>query len=98
MKINWTRKGRQRLRQLHDHIATDQPVNALRYIDKITRRVEVLATQPRSGKVVEKYRREDIREIYEGNYRIIYRVMVGQIDILTIRHGSRLLPDKLQHL
>lgn len=98
MKINWTRKGRQRLQQLHDYIAADQPVNALRYIDKITRRVEVLAAHPRSGKVVEEYQREDIREIYEGSYRVIYRVMFDRIDILTVRHGSRLLPDKVRYL
>ena len=98
MKINWTRKGRQRLQQLYDHISADQPDNALNYVDKITRRVELLAMQPRSGKVVDRYQREDIREIYEGNYRIIYRILAERIDILTVRHGSRLLPNKLRSL
>jgi toxin ParE1/3/4 len=54
--------------------------------------------QPRSGKVVEKYQRDDIREIYEGDYRIIYRILVERIDILTVRHSSRLLPNQLHRL
>jgi plasmid stabilization system protein ParE len=98
MKVNWTQKGRQRLQQLYDYISTDQPDNALNYVDKITRRVELLAMQPRSGKVVEKYLRDDIREIYEGDYRIIYRILVERIDILTVRHSSRLLPNQLHRL
>ena len=98
MKVSWTHKGMQRLKQLHDYISYDQPGNALNYVDKITRRVELLAMQPRSGKVVEKYQRDDIREIYEGDYRIIYRILVERIDILTVRHSSRLLPNQLHRL
>jgi toxin ParE1/3/4 len=98
MKVNWTRKGRQRLQQLYDHIADDQPDNALRFIDLLTRRVEMLAEHPRSGTVVSKYARDDIREIYEGRYRIIYRILADQIDILTVRHGARLLPEQLKNL
>jgi toxin ParE1/3/4 len=35
--------------------------------------------------------RKDIREIIHGNYRIIYRVLPGEVEILTIHHGARLL-------
>jgi len=28
--------------------------------------------------------REDVREIIEGNYRIVYRIRDGAVDILTI--------------
>jgi toxin ParE1/3/4 len=96
MKVNWTRKGR--LQQLYDHIADDQPDNALRFIDLLTRRVDMLVEHPRSGTVVSKYARDDIQEIYEGRYRIIYRILADQIDILTVRHGARLLPEQLKHL
>ena len=98
MKVNWTQKGRQRLQQLYDYIAEDQPANALHFVDQLTRRVEVLAAHPRSGKIVSKYQRDDIREIYEGRYRIIYRILPERIDILTVRHSARLLPEKLNTL
>ena len=98
MQVNWTRKGRQRLQQIYDYIANDQPANALNFIDQITHRVELLAAHPRQGKIVSKYQRDDIREIYEGRYRIIYRILPGRIDILTIRHGARLLPEQLRNI
>ena len=98
MKVNWTQKGRQRLQQLYDYIADDQPANALQFIDQITRRAEKLAAHPRSGEIVSKYQRDDIREIYEGRYRIIYRILTDRIDILTVRHSGRLLPEKLNTL
>jgi toxin ParE1/3/4 len=98
MKVNWTRKARQRLQQLYDYIAEDQPVNALHFVDQLTRRAESIAIHPRSGKIVSRYQRDDIRELYEGRYRIIYRILPNRIDILTVRHGARLLPERLNTL
>jgi len=98
MNVNWTRKGRQRLQQLYDYIAEDQPANALSFIDLLTRRVEMLAEHSRSGTIVSRYDRDDIREIYEGRYRIVYRILPDRIDILTVRHGARRLPEKIKNL
>ncbi|MBL1142685.1 MAG: type II toxin-antitoxin system RelE/ParE family toxin [Proteobacteria bacterium] len=67
-------------------------------MDQITQHVELLADHPKQGKIVLKYQREDIREIYEGSYRIIYLIRSDQIDILTIRHTSSLLPKILSKL
>jgi len=36
---------------------------------------------------------EDVREISQGNYRIIYRVGPGHVDVLTVFHGARLLHE-----
>jgi plasmid stabilization system protein ParE len=47
---------------------------------------------------LEHYQRDDIREAYEGRYRMIYRVLPDRIDILTVRHGARLLPERLRNL
>lgn len=98
MKVYWTRKGRLRLQQIYDYIAADQPENALNFIDQITQYIALLAEHPRQGKIVSEYARDDIREIYKGRYRIIYKILPRQIDILTIRHSARLLPDKLDRL
>ncbi|MGY5846792.1 type II toxin-antitoxin system RelE/ParE family toxin [Salegentibacter sp. HM20] len=50
----------------------------------------MLKSQPFSGKLVQEIRREDIREIIEGNYRIIYKIINSKrIDILTIHHSAR---------
>ena len=43
-------------------------------VDKITRRSEQIADQQLSGRKVPEYEAEDIRELIEKPYRIIYRI------------------------
>ena len=44
------------------------------------------------------YRREDIRELLERPYRIIYRFDPERLTILTVMHYRQLLPRKVQIL
>ena len=61
-------------------------------VDRITRRSEQLKTLPSSGSIVPEYANEEIREVLERPYRIIYRVLPDRIDVLAVVHGARLLP------
>ena len=98
MKAAWTHKALLRLQQIHDYIALDQPANANNFVDRLTRKAELIASAPNAGKIVPQYGREDIREAYEGEYRIIYRIRTERIDILTVRHMARLLPKNVGSL
>ena len=61
-------------------------------IDRITSRTRQVADLPRSGGKVQEYDSDEIRELIEGAYRIIYRIKREQIDILAVIHGARHLP------
>ena len=98
MKARWTGLALRRLRQLHDHIALDQPLNAQRFVDRLTRHASEAAHRPEIGRVVPEFQRDDVREVFEGAYRLIYRVTDDGIDVLTVRHGARLMPARLQDL
>lgn len=51
---------------------------------------KILKKFPLIGKVVFEINQKEIREIIEGNYRIIYKIFSKtQIDILTIHHSAR---------
>jgi len=63
-------------------------------VDRITRRSEQIAEQPLSGRKVPEYAAEDIREVIEKPYRIIYKIKPNQIDVIAVIHGARLLPDE----
>jgi len=39
---------------------------------------------------------ESLREVYVHRYRLMYRVREDRIEILTVIHGARLLPDDLR--
>jgi len=98
MKVIWTPRAQQRLQEIHDYIAKDQPGNAERWVARVLDRGEQIGEQPRSGRVVPEYRRETLREVFEGDYRIIYRIRSRQVDVLTVRHGARMLPKITRRL
>ncbi|MBA2593501.1 MAG: type II toxin-antitoxin system RelE/ParE family toxin [Pseudomonadota bacterium] len=98
MRVHWTAKALHRLQQIHDHIAHDQPQNAKRFVDRLTLRAEAIALYPQAGRIVPEYGCDTVRETFEGRYRIIYRIRPDRIDILTVRHGARLLPARTQDL
>ncbi len=43
------------------------------------------------GRVVPAIDRDDIREIIVQSYRIIYRLLLDEVEILTVHHGARSL-------
>jgi addiction module RelE/StbE family toxin len=95
MKVYWTQNAIEHLVNLYEYIALNSPTYAVRMVDKITRRSEQIAEHPLSGRKVPEYDAEDIRELIENPYRIIYRIKQDQIYVLAVIHGSRLLPDEL---
>ena len=53
--------------------------------------MERIARFPRSGSVVPELMNESIRELVHGNYRIVYRLGEGRIEVIAVVHGARLL-------
>jgi toxin ParE1/3/4 len=92
MTVGWTLNASRELRAIHDYIAQNSPRYAQGMVDRITRQTMQLAQFPRLGAVVPEYDDESIRELFEHPYRIIYRVGTNQVIILSVVHGSRLLP------
>lgn len=90
VQIRWTRLALLDLKGIYDYIAKDSRKYAKLEVIKIKTRTKILKTRPLIGKeVIEK---DDIRvrELIEGNYRIIYKIIDNdQIDILTIHHSAR---------
>ncbi len=91
MKVHWTDNAVVHLLDIYEYIAHDSPIYAKRMVDRITKRSEQIASFPMSGRKVTEYEADDIREIIEKPYRIIYRIKPDQIDVLTIVHCSQLL-------
>ena len=62
---------------------------AKRMVDRITRRSQQIADFPFSGRKVPEYDIDQIREIIEGPYRIIYHIKPDQIDVVAVIHVAR---------
>jgi len=92
VKIVWTDLSILDLKEIFDYIAQNSCRYASVTVNKIYQRVQVIADNPYSGKIVAEFSDKLIRELVEGNYRIIYRVKSEkQIDILRVYHSARLL-------
>ena len=91
-KVKWTNVALGDLRAIYDYVAQDSPKYADRLMDKIIERVNVLKQHPRIGRMVPEFGNDLIRELIEGNYRIIYRIESQEyIGIARVHHAARLL-------
>ena len=95
MNVYWTDNAIRHLANIYEYIALNSPTYARGMVDRITRRSSQIADSPFSGRMVPEYQAQDIRELIEKPYRIIYRIKGDQIDVLAVIHGARLLPDEL---
>jgi len=64
----------------------------------LVKRSRQLAELPKLGRQVAQYQRDDLRELLERPYRIIYRIRPEQIDIITVMHYRQLLPKDINTL
>lgn len=91
MRIDWTPHAQADLIAIHDYIAQDSPLEAMRIANRLIGRVRQLRTFARSGRVVPEMENDAIRELIEAPYRVIYRLLPNCIEIVTVMHGARLL-------
>lgn len=94
MKIIWSPLSVERLEEIFRYISIDNHSTAKKFVDKIFSKVETLAEYPQRGRKVPEANREEIREVFLSEYRIIYRVEKSKIIILTIRNFKQLPPDE----
>jgi len=92
VKIIWSLLAIDRVLEIAEYIALDNPVAAEKWVDDIFNSVKRLKQFPNSGRIIPELQLENFREIIFGNYRVIYRVKENKISILTVRHGRQILP------
>jgi len=96
VKIIWSPLSIDRIAEIAEYIYLDNPPAAERWVENIFNKVDILQSSPKAGRMVPEVEREDIRELIYGNYRIIYRVEIARVSILTVQHGKQILPiDKI---
>lgn len=89
MNVFWTSKAIEQLTAIHTYHAQVSPQYAKRLVDLITKRSRQIGAFPNSGRVLPELNLEQIREVIEANYRIIYYVGSDRVDVLAVVHGSQ---------
>ena len=90
VKLIWTDQAINDLRYIGDYIAENSEKYATLTVKKLFERPNILKTFPQAGRIVSEKNDDNLRELIEGNYRIIYEIVsIDQINILTVYHSSR---------
>ncbi len=92
MKVYWTDTAQTHLDNIYNYIARDSIQYAKRTVDRITKRSIQISEFPLSGRKVPEISIDQIREMIEGPYRIVYHIKPDQIDVLAVIHGAENFP------
>lgn len=88
MTVYWTKTAQDHLGAIHAYIAQNSPEYADRTVDRLTRCSQQIAAFPLSGRRVPEYDLDQIREIIEGSYRVIYHIDPDRINVLAVIHAA----------
>ena len=92
VEIIYTEQSISDMNDIAAYIAIDSKHYAALQIEKFFNRIDLLVTFPLMGRVVPEQSAKSVRELIEGNYRIIYKVVnKNTIHILTFHHSRKLL-------
>lgn len=90
MKIVWTREALNKLIEIADFIAQDSPKRAEYFMTYLIDRTNLILNNPEIGRIVPEISTASIRELLIKNYRLVYRIKLSGIEILTVFEGHRL--------
>lgn len=91
-RLTITAHARADLREIHSHIAKDNPGAARRFVERLRAKAGRLAETPGMGRSRGKDLRPDLFSLPVGRYVLFYREQPGGIVLVRVIHGSRDLP------
>jgi len=91
IEVIWVPSAIDDLRKIQEYIARDSMNYARKFTEDAFNSTERLTIFPKSGRVVPEYGNPNIREIGHGSYRIIYELVNGEVHVLAVIHGRRLI-------
>ena len=95
MRLLWTERARDDLREIGRYIAHDKPMAASRWLSRLRLAARQAGDMPMLCRKVPEIGRDDVREIQLRTYRIVYRILDDQIHVLTVFEGHRRLEQDI---
>jgi plasmid stabilization system protein ParE len=89
VRLRWSARARRHLAQIEAYIARDSPGNARRFVARLTRSPTRLEVFPEGGRPVPEWEGTACREVPFDEYRIIYRVLASEVEIIAVLHCKR---------
>ncbi len=94
VEVRWTNQSLSDIENIAEFIAKDSFKYAEIQVHLFFSKTDILSSFPNAGRLVPEVNNKSIRELIQGNYRIIYKIISeNKIDILTVHHSRRLLTN-----
>jgi toxin ParE1/3/4 len=94
VKVAWSYVALGNLIEANKYISNENPEAARKVINDIYETGNKIKEFPEKGRIVPEIRRNNIREVFCFEYRIIYRIESKRIFILTVRHMKQRFKKK----
>ena len=92
IEIKLTESAYSDLEEIENYIGQSSARIGRSFINKVFNKIELLYDHPKIGRKVPEFNNDRIRELIQGKYRIVYRIVNDEaIEILRVLHGSRLM-------
>jgi addiction module RelE/StbE family toxin len=88
-QVIWSEQAVQDLEEIYRFIARDAPGAAEITIERIRDSTRQLLTFPQSGRAVPEAPTSLVRELIVPPFRVIYRIELPNVGIVTVLHGAR---------
>jgi len=90
VKIIWAEDAIDDLTKIAEYSSSYSDQFASSIISRLFNKVMILKTMPKLGRIVPEKNSVTIRELIDGNYRIIYQIRNEEtIEVLMVHHSSR---------
>ena len=95
VEVNWSERSLKDIDQIADYISQDSYNYAITFVDKIFDKEKYIQKYPLLGRIVPEFNVKNIREIIEGNYRIVYLISSDtEVHVLAVHHGAKKLTKR----
>lgn len=91
MRVDWTPLAAANFDELAERLNEFSLGSGDRLIDRVTERLTQLESFPDSGRIVPEFEERVLRELVEGDYRVIYERFPDRVEVIAVVHGSRSL-------
>ncbi len=90
-RVIWTLQAVEDVEAIRAYVARDSERYAALLVERLVAAVSRLETFPQSGRIVPEVGDDSLREVIYGNYRLVYRLQAGNVEVVTVHHAARLL-------
>jgi plasmid stabilization system protein ParE len=87
--VKWAEVASDDLDRIAEYIGRDSPNYAAAFAREILDAAQSLVELSERGRVVPEWHETSIRELFVGNYRLIYELSERAVHVVGIIHGAR---------